>query len=132
MRPLERARYRKALAAALGEGRRVTREQILAELGATNTPVTPGPGTPTAVQSAPPAPVPALAVAFLAPDVVTPDAGTVTPPDMVVSFATAAARLGVSESSARRYAAPSLGKLRRVGVGVSLASVVELANRKAA
>lgn len=43
--------------------------------------------------------------------------------DEVVSFTEAAARLGISPATARRYAAPSSGRLIRLGDGVTLASL---------
>ncbi|EIV92950.1 hypothetical protein FraQA3DRAFT_2623 [Frankia sp. QA3] len=60
-------------------------------------------------------------------DVVSGDAPVDQVPDSAVSFADAAARLGLSTGTVHRYCAPSSGKLRRVGTGVSLASVEALA-----
>jgi hypothetical protein len=50
-----------------------------------------------------------------------------TTPDTAVGLADAAARLGVSVNTVKRYLAPSSGKLRRLGDGVSLASLQVLA-----
>ncbi len=124
--PRERAQVRQALAHRLGTGLPVTRGQIITDLfGGPAAPALAGPAAPAAepVISAP-AP---MAVVFLEP--VTPDGQSVTPdgtPDSVVGFAEAAARLGLSVATARRYAAPSSGKLVRLGTGVSLASLVAL------
>ncbi|WP_261554206.1 hypothetical protein [Frankia tisae] len=129
--PTQRAAVRIAMARAFGEDRLVTREQITRELYGTPTVVTNG-ITPTDVAAtlAPP-----LAPVFVAPvvpdhqgdDVVRRDAPVDQAPDSVVSFADAAARLRLSIGTVRRYCAPSSGKLRRVGTGVSLASVEALA-----
>jgi hypothetical protein len=133
--PTQRAAVRVRLAHRLGDGLPVTRAQVLAELRLTPAPaVSPDrtinvdivnvdrPAGP-ACQGATPAP----AVVFVEP--VTPDRPAVTP-DAVVSFAAAASRLGVSVATARRYAAPSSGKLTRAGDGVTLASVEALAGAR--
>ncbi len=48
------------------------------------------------------------------------------PPDVEVSYADAAARLGVAVSTIKRYIRPSSGRLVRMGDGVSAASVEAL------
>ncbi|KQC39238.1 hypothetical protein [Frankia sp. ACN1ag] len=124
--PTQRAAVRIALAHALGAGRPITRAQIISDLfpPAVAHPVPAGvtpaeePVTPLSVPNA---------VVFLAP--VTPDEEPVTPDatmDEVVSFMDAAVRLGLSVATTRRYAAPSSGKLVRLGTGVSRASLVAL------
>lgn len=100
--PTERARVRQRLAQRLGEGAPVSRAQVLAELRAGGA----GPAGDVRVSPS-----------------VTPDAA----PDEVVTFAAAAARLGVSVATAKRYAAPSSGKLVRLGDGVSRAGLEALA-----
>ncbi len=124
--PTRRAAVRIALAHALGDGRPVTRAQIISDLfpPAVAHPVPAG----VTLTEEPATPLPAPnAVVFLAP--VTPDEEPVrddATPNAVVSFVDAAARLGLSAATARRYAAPSSGKLVRLGTGVSLASLVAL------
>ncbi len=48
-------------------------------------------------------------------------------PDVEITFAAAAARLGVAVATVKRYVRPSSGRLVRMGDGVSLASVEALA-----
>ncbi|MCM3921717.1 hypothetical protein ND748_08575 [Frankia sp. AiPs1] len=122
--PMMRAAVMIRLCHELGEGRPATREQIIRDLyGApivANNADTP---TDVAVTLAP-----EVAPVFVAPTV--PDHQDVIvdqEPDIAVSFADAAARLGLSIGTVRRYCAPSSGKLLRVGIGVSLASVDALA-----
>ncbi len=127
----QRAAVMVRLCYELGSGRPATRADIIRDLFGAPTVATNG-ITPTdvAVTLAPP-----LAPVFVAPvvpdhqgdDVVRRDAPVDQAPDSVVSFADAAARLGLSIGTVRRYCAPSSGKLRRVGTGVSLASVEALA-----
>lgn len=114
------------MARALGEGRPVTREQIIRELyGA---PVPAAPGRPDVVVT-PTRLAPLFVEPPIGPDVTPdgPDAHLDPAPDSAVSFAEAAERLGVTVGTVRRYAAPSSGKLRRLGTGVTLASVESLA-----
>ncbi|WP_261555534.1 hypothetical protein [Frankia tisae] len=123
--PMMRAAVMIRLCHEVGQGRPATREQIVRELYGAPTVAT-NAATPTdvAVTLAP-----EVAPVFVAPTV--PDhqdvSRDVQEPDIAVSFADAAARLGLSISTVRRYAAPSSGRLRRLGTGVSLASVEALA-----
>ncbi|ONH61297.1 hypothetical protein CcI49_06825 [Frankia sp. CcI49] len=103
--PTERARVIQRQAQQLGDGAPVSRAQVLAELRAG------GAGSAGDGPVSPP---------------VTPDAA----PDAVVSFAAAAAELRVSVATVRRYAAPSSGKLVRLGDGVSAASLGALAGAR--
>ncbi len=123
--PTQRAAVRVALAHALGAGRPVTREQVIAEL------------FPAAATPAPASATPAAISVELLPDPATVDVpGVPTPdpdpvasdptPDVAVSFAEAAERLGLSIATVRRYSAPSSGRLTRLGTGVSRASITSL------
>ncbi len=134
--PTRRAAVRLALAHAFGAGRLVTREQIITDLfgplavTATTLPVSPDstPAEPNTTATAAPFPGAGAAVVFLEP--VIPDEQPISPdptPDVAVSFAAAAARLGLSVGTVRRYAAPSSDKLVRLGDGISSASVERLA-----
>ncbi|CAI7975466.1 conserved exported hypothetical protein [Frankia sp. Hr75.2] len=58
---------------------------------------------------------------------VSPDVTPDPTPDAPVTFAAAAVRLGVSVATAKRYAAPSSGKLVRQGDGVSRVSLEAMA-----
>lgn len=129
--PTQRAAVRIAMARAFGEGRPVTREQVIRDLYGTPTLDVPAPACNNDAQAH--TVTPTLAVVFAAPPPVTPD---VTPdwldahpdqdPDSAVSFVEAARMTGLTVGTVRRYAAPSSGKLRRLGTGVSLASVEAL------
>lgn len=115
--PLQRARVIVRLAHRLGSGEPVTRADILDELTAPPAPVVPAGG---------------ITVTAAEPEPVTPDRpliahATAGQADEIVSFADAAVRLGVSLSTAKRYAAPSSGRLIRLGSGVSSASLEALA-----
>lgn len=55
-----------------------------------------------------------------------PDPAPVLPPDVEISYAAAAERLGVAVATIKRYARPSSGRLVRMGDGVSAASVEAL------
>lgn len=111
----QRARVRQALASALGTGRPATRADVIAELFDSLATIGTTCISVTLIASRPEAPV-------------IPDATA----DTVVSFADAAARLGLTADTIRRYAAPSSGKLCRLGSGVSLASVTALMARRGA
>ncbi len=122
--PTQRAAVIVRLCHELGSGRPATRADIIRDLFGAPIVATNG-VTPTDVAVTLASP---LAPVFVAPTV--PDHQDVIVdqvPDSVVSFADAAARLGLSVGTVRRYCAPSSGKLRRVDTGVSLASVDALA-----
>lgn len=106
--PRQRAQVRQAMASALGAGQTVTRDQVAAELfGATAAKASHVAERPATCDDA----------------AVTPDVTT----DEEVTIPDAAARLGLKAQSVRRYLAPSSGKLRRLGAGVSLRSIERLA-----
>ncbi|SQD96265.1 conserved hypothetical protein [Parafrankia sp. Ea1.12] len=105
--PTERARLVIRHAYRAGTGEPVTRADVLDELLAERPP---SPMTGTELRSS------------VSPDV-TPD----PTPDAPVTFAAAAVRLGVSVATAKRYAAPSSGKLVRQGDGVTRASLEAVA-----
>ncbi|MCK9922469.1 hypothetical protein MXD61_11355 [Frankia sp. AgPm24] len=102
----ERAEVTKLLCWAIGEGYRVGRVEILADLDGWRRRA----GlVPTAVKlAAPVAPAPSPLPAC---------------PDRAVGLAEAARLLEISEVTVRRYLAPSSGRLARLDGGVSLASI---------
>ena len=106
----QRAAVRLALASAAGDGLPTTREQVVAELF----------GAPATARDA-------ITVELVATTPTTTPGVPVTPADGAVSLADAAARLGLTVKTVRRYLAPSSGKLARLGDGVSLASVEAVA-----
>ncbi|MCM3920726.1 helix-turn-helix domain-containing protein [Frankia sp. AiPs1] len=123
--PTQRAAVRIAMAHRLADGLPVTREQLVRKLF----------GPPViAVATVRPVEVatlaPSLAVVFVEPPPVTPDVtpdGVDVHPDQVITFTEAARMTGLSVGTVRRYCAPSSGKLRRSGTGVSLASIEAMA-----
>ncbi|WP_205446814.1 hypothetical protein [Candidatus Frankia alpina] len=126
--PTRRAAVMVRLCYELGSGRPATRADIVREMfGAPTVAISGISPTDVAVTLASPVFVAPAAPDHQGDDVVSRDAPVDQAPDSVVSFADAAARLGLSIGTVRRYCAPSSGKLRRVGTGVSLASVEALA-----
>ncbi len=124
--PTQRAAVVIELARRLGEGRPVSRADVVRDLYGAFT-LAPARTDPDSVVTLAPPPAP-LAPLFVEPPAL--DNGQDhddVPPDAVVSFVEAAARLGLSVATVRRYAAPSSGKLVRLGAGVSLASVASMA-----
>ncbi|CAI7978872.1 conserved hypothetical protein [Frankia sp. Hr75.2] len=111
--PTGRARVRQLLARRLGEGLAATRATVLAELHTSR----PAAGGIT--------PVDISVTLVTSPD--RPDATPDPTPDAPVTFAAAADRLGVSVATAKRYAAPSSGKLARLGDGISRVSLEAMA-----
>ncbi len=117
--PTQRAAVRVALAHALGDGRPVTRAQIITDL------------LPPVAVLVPPVVTPTCISVELLPDPATVDVPAPDPtPDVAVSFGEAAGYLGLSVSTIRRYSAPSSGRLVRLHTGVSLASVEALAGAR--
>ncbi|EFC78899.1 hypothetical protein [Parafrankia sp. EUN1f] len=118
MTQTERSEIRQILAAALGQGHRIGRAEILADLDGwrerTGRPRRDQAPAASEPQPAPTAPLLALPI-----------------PGRAVSVAEAAHRLGVAEVTVRRYLAPSAGgRLARLAGGVSLASVIAYAARR--
>ncbi|EFC86454.1 hypothetical protein [Parafrankia sp. EUN1f] len=108
--PTQRAAVVRRQAQLLGEGQAVTRAQVTAELFSVRKPSP----IDIVVSVLPPAVEPAPA-----------------PVDQEVTFEVAAARLRLTASTVRQYCAPSKGRLRRLGHGVSLDSIRSFEGRQA-
>ncbi len=124
--PTQRAAVVIEQARRLGEGRPVSRADVVRVLFGQPDVALDRTESGPVVTLAPPL---ALVPLFVQPPVTDghQDHGGEDEPDTVASFADAARRLGLAVATARRYAAPSAGKLVRLGTGVSLASVERLA-----
>jgi hypothetical protein len=115
------AEVTKAYCWALGEGLAVTRREVRADLEAwrVRAGLAPAPAAPAApAEPAPAAPTPAPPLRLVH-------------PDRALTLAEAAARLGATEATVRRYLAPSAGRLARLDGGVSAASVTAYEARRA-
>lgn len=129
MTQTERSEIRQILAAALGQGHRIGRAEILADLDGWRERT----GRPRRDQAPAAAPSEQPETAPAAPRLVLVPSATPEPQpaaDRALTVAEAAQLLRIAAASVRRYLAPSDGRLARLAGGVSEASVTAYAARR--